>query len=71
MYLCPYCKWPFASKPQLSTHIQIKHKGDLSNVLQKIRDEASIAHPGDELLDDGVYINDVVIHTPYDDDNID
>ena len=66
MIVCPYCEWPFASKTELATHIQIKHKGALSNLLQQIQAEAKSVKD-DELSDDGVYIGDVVIHAPYDD----
>lgn len=67
MFTCPYCEWPFALKTELAVHIQIKHKGALSLLLQHIQDEAKYADT-DELLDDGVYTGDTVIHEPYDDD---
>jgi len=67
MLICPYCQWPFALKTELSAHIQIKHKGALSNLLQQVRDEIKFTPASDELLDDGVYTGDAVIHRPYDD----
>lgn len=66
MKVCPYCQWPLATQSQLETHIEIKHKGGLSNLLKRIQDDCKNA-PVDELDDDGAYIGDTVIHTPYDD----
>lgn len=67
MFQCPYCEWPFASRNELATHIEIKHKGSLSDLLSKIQKDYR-TNQIDELDDDGLYIEDVVIHQPFDDD---
>ncbi len=68
MLICPYCEWPFASRNELSTHIEIKHKGALSKLLEGIQADYRNAQFDEQLDDDGDYIGDVVIHAPYDED---
>lgn len=69
MVTCPYCEWPFAMKSELATHIEIKHNGALSNLLQRIQDDCKSAEFDEQFDDDGLYIGDVVVHAPYDDED--
>lgn len=69
MYVCPYCEWPFALKSELATHIQIKHKGALANLLEQVQKDAKSSDFDESLDDDGVYIGDTVVHAPTDDND--
>lgn len=56
MNVCPICGWPLNGLMELKTHMEIKHP----STTEQDFDE--------ELDDDGVYIDDEVVHSPYDDE---
>ena len=57
MNVCPICQWPLNSSQELKVHMEIKHPSPTKSDYNELLD------------DDGVYIDDVVIHYPYEDDD--